>query len=578
VQDLKIIKLCILCNPPLKNYLELHRKRKGEKMKYILPILLVIILLIPALGGCGSATTTTPAASTTAAVSTTAKPSTTVAVTTTSAPAPTTPAVTGVTPKKGGTLRSVSVAVPSVIGWPAEETGANGETPQVCFDPFLRGDVKGNIIPWVAKSYKLAEDNLSITFELRNDVYFHDGSHLTADVAKWNLDNQINAKQQPYWKDIEVAGDYSVRINFKEWRNTMFAAFIDSPATWMCSKEAFDKKGIDWMRQNPVGTGAFEFISFARDTSFIAERNPNWWNKDGGPYVNKYEILYVTDPTTELAMMQANEADYITMEPGKMAADMAKLGLTLNTGIVSIFCLVPDTNNPDSIWANEKFREAVEYSIDRNAIASNLGYGYLEAPNQLPPRGNACYDSSYAGRKYDVAKAKAALAESGYTSSMLVKIIMSPLAPSKDAVLAIQAYLAAIGVNIQLDFPEWSKYVTLLNGTWESGAALFQVFPALGGANFNATLSWYLDPTSGRLKSWKATDEWVEMLNASCRAANVDPALIRKCLNYIQDNALIIPVHESGRSYAYYPYVKGGEWMQRSMSSWQSVEKIWLDK
>jgi ABC-type transport system substrate-binding protein len=546
-------------------------------VKYTFLILLVIILLAAALYGCGKETTTTTPIATSTLTSTsspttgtTSKPPGT-SVTSTSTPATT-------TPKTGGTLRSVSVAVPSVIGWPAEEVGANGETPQVCFDPFLRGDVKGNVIPWLAKSYKLAPDNLSIVFDLRDDVYFHDGSHLDAQIAKWNLDNQINAKQQPYWQDVEVTGEYSVRINFKEWRNTMFAAFIDGPATWMCSKEAFDTKGIDWMRQNPVGTGAFKFISFARDTSFITERNPDWWNKDGGPYVNKYEILYVLDPTTELAMMQANEADYITMEPGKMAADMQKLGLTLSTGIVSIFALVPDTNNEGSIWTDINFREAVEYAIDRNAIATNLGYGFLEAPNQLPPRGNACYDPNYVGRKYDVEKAKAALAKSGYTSSTPVKIIMSPLAPSKDAVLAIQAYLAAIGVDVQLDFPEWSKYVTLLNGSWESGAALFQVFPALGGANFNATLSWYLDPTSGRLKSWKATDEWVDMLNASCRSAEVDPALIRDCLNYIQDNALIIPVHESGRSYAYYPYVKGGDWMQRSMSSWQSVEKIWLDK
>ncbi len=107
---------------------------------------------------------------------------------------------------------------------------------------------------------------------------------------------------------------------------------------------------------------------------------------------------------------------------------------------------------------------------------------------------------------------------------------------------------------------------------------MFQVFPALGGANFNATLAWYLDPTSGRLKSWEFTKEWVDMLNASCLAAVVDPALIRACLNYIQDNALIITIHESGRSYAYYPYVKGEAWMSRSMSSWQSVETIWLDK
>lgn len=402
---------------------------------------------------------------------------------------------------------------------------------------------------------------------------------MNAEIAKWNLDNQIAAKQQPYWKDVEVLGVYTVKINFKEWRNTMFASFVDSPTTWMCSKEAFDKNGIDWMRQNPVGTGPFKFISFARDTAFITEKYLNWWNKEsGGPYVDRYEILYVLDPTTQLAMMQADEADLIGLEPGKMAADLVKSGTEISTAVVSIFCLVPDTGNPGSIWADQKFREAVEYSINTESIAKNLGYGYLQAPNQLPPRGNPNYDSSYTGRKYDVSKAKAALAESTYTASTPCKIIVSPLAPNKDAILAVQAFMQAAGITVDLDFPEWSKYVTYLNGTWESGAALFQVFPALGGANFNATLSWYLDKNSGRCKSWLQTQEWIDLLNASCLAPEVDFSLIRKCLNYIQDNALITPIHESGRSFAYWSYVKGGEFLHRSMSSWKSIETVWLDK
>jgi peptide/nickel transport system substrate-binding protein len=537
-------------------------------MKKLVLIIAAIILIIPIIAGCSSSQTTT---TTTPAISSTT-PSTT------SKPASTTPLATTSAPKSGGTLREITVAVPSVIGWPAEETGANGETPQVCFDPFLRGDVNGKIYPWLAKSYKLADNNLSITFELRNDVNFHDGSHLNAEVAKWNLDNQIAAKQQPYWNNVEVTGEYSLKINFKEWRNTMFASFVDSPATWMCSKVAFDKNGIDWMRLNPVGTGAFKFVSFARDTSFVTVKNPDWWNKDGGPYVDRYEILYVKDPTTQLSMMKVGEGDFVSLEPGKMAADLKNIGCELSTGIVSIFALVPDTANTNSIWADLKFRQAVEYSINRESIAKNLGYGFLSEPNQLPPRGNPSYDSSYAGRKYDVAKAKELLAQSSYTSSTPVKIIASPLAPNKDAILAIQGFMAAAGINVTLDFPEWSKFVTYLNGTWESGAALFQVFPALGGANFNATLAWYLDQNSGRLKSWKQTQEWIDMLNASCLVPTPDPALIRKCLNYIQDNALIIPVHESGRSYAYLPYVKGGDWMQRSMSSWKNIEKIWLDK
>jgi peptide/nickel transport system substrate-binding protein len=467
------------------------------------------------------------------------------------------------------------MAVPALVGWPPDLVGASSETPQVVFDPFLRSDISGKVQPWLAESYKLADDQMSITFKLRQDVNFHDGSHLDAEVAKWNLDNMIAAHQQPYWDSVEVLDDYTVRVNFKEWRNTMFAAFSDGSATWMCSKQAYDQHGADWMRENAVGTGPFKFVSFSRDQSFVAEKNPNWWNK-GLPYLDRYEILYVPDTTTQLAMMTAGEADVIGMEPGKMAFDLQKIKLTVDTGIVSMFGLVPDTANPDSIWANEKFREAVEYAIDRESIAKNLGYGFLSAPYQMPTPGNPSYDPNFVGRRYDPNKARQLLAEAGIPNGTKAKIIVSSLAPSKDAVLAVQAYLAAVGIDCELDFPQWSKYVTYLRGTWEN-AALWQVFPVLG-PNYNATLGFYFDPSNTMLQSWQRTDEFAQLFNTSARAPEYDLGLIKKVLDYIYDNALIIPIHQAGRSYAYLPYVKNGNWLQRSMSAWKYIEQIWLDK
>jgi peptide/nickel transport system substrate-binding protein len=528
-------------------------------MKKLLLILVTAIFIISMLAGCSTSTsTTTPPATSTPPTS--------------SAPPTTTPPAG---PKYGGTLKEISLAVPALVGWPPDLVGASSETPQVVFDPFLRGDVNGNYQPWLAESYKLADDHMSITFKLREDVNFHDGSHLNAEIAKWNLDNLIAANMQPYWDSVEALDEYTVRVNFKEWRNTMFAAFSDGSATWMVSKAAYDLHGEDWMRENPVGTGPFKFISFSRDQSFVVEKNPDWWQPDL-PYLDRYEILYVADPTTQLAMMQTGEADVIGMEPGKMAADLAKIGLTVDTGIVSMFGLVPDTANPSSIWANEKFREAVEYAIDREAIAKDLGYGYLNAPYQLPTPGNPSNDPNFVGRRYDPEKAKELLTEAGYPNGAKAKIIVSSLAPSKDAVLAVQAYLAAVGIDVELDFPQWSKYVTYLRGTWED-AALFQVFPVLG-PNYNATLGFYFDPNGTMLQSWQRTDEFTEMFNASARSPEPDQALIKKVLDYIYDNALIIPVHEAGRSYAYQPYVMNGNWLQRSMSAWKYVEQIWLDK
>ena len=59
------------------------------------------------------------------------------------------------------------------------------------YETLLHSDNKGNLIPWLAESYKVADDQKSITFTIRKGVKFSDGSDLTADVVKWNLEQYM---------------------------------------------------------------------------------------------------------------------------------------------------------------------------------------------------------------------------------------------------------------------------------------------------------------------------------------------------------------------------------------------------
>ena len=59
------------------------------------------------------------------------------------------------------------------------------------YETLLRSDNKGNLVPWLAESYKVADDQKSITFTIRKGVKFSDGSDLTAAVVKWNLEQYM---------------------------------------------------------------------------------------------------------------------------------------------------------------------------------------------------------------------------------------------------------------------------------------------------------------------------------------------------------------------------------------------------
>ena len=316
-------------------------------MRGILVALGTVIVLTLVLAGCATKTTVSTTPTTNSVTST--QPSTTTTKPVTSTPAittTTTPTSTTVTPKFGGTLRIITDRAPTVIGYPPELGIGAANVVGVCMEPLLHGTANGGLQPWLAESYKVASDSLSITFNLRKGVNFQDGTPFNASAAKWNLDNQIQAKKEPYWKSVDIIDDYTIRVNLTEWRNSILSFFADEPDSFMISPTAFQKNGIDWARKNPVGTGPFKLVSFASDTSFKTVRNPDYWGKDSQgrqlPYLDALEFIFVADPNTQLAVMKSGGGDAVSIEAGKRVADMAAIGFKVYAALVgnNLFCRI----------------------------------------------------------------------------------------------------------------------------------------------------------------------------------------------------------------------------------------------
>src|SRR4030042_799047 len=205
-------------------------------MKRLLIVLVVLLVSVSMLIGCGKpATTTTPTPSPTKTISSTP------AVTPSATASPTTPEVD----KYGGTMKIITIAGPQTPGGvPAEIFGPDATSSQFCMEPLLRGDNKGGVLPWLAETYELADDKTSITFTLRKDVKFHDGTDFNAATAKWNLDNYIARHFNQYWASTEVIDAYTIKVNFRMWVNTILNSFTGVGA-WMVSQTSFEENGID---------------------------------------------------------------------------------------------------------------------------------------------------------------------------------------------------------------------------------------------------------------------------------------------------------------------------------------------
>ena len=475
-------------------------------------------------------------------------------------------------PKHGGTFRLILDLGPGGNpGWPPEIRGDMVATTQLFCEGLLRQSVKGEYYPWLATSYEIRPDGKAITFELRKGIKFHDGTDFNAEAAAWNLQKWMDGGRAPNWAGIEVLDEYTVRVNMKEWRNTALNSFADG--NFMVSPTAFKKNGLEWMRSNPVGTGPFLFDYFKRDVAARGIKNPDYWKKDM-PYVDAYEITYVPDQTTQKAVMQAGEGDGLVVELGKIAAEMKDLGFHVITQHQATFSLFPSSADPNSPYHDQRVREAVEYAIDREAIASGLGYGMWQAPYQIAPLDNASFDPDFVGRKYNPGKAKQLLAEAGYPNGFKTTLYPAPVMINKDVNVAVQSFLKKVGIDARIEYWEHAAYAPVMNRkTWEG--LIMQPIPAFANWNFTMWLLFYSDESGWFVSTYKS-DEFNKALLESLNSLKPDIGLMRKANKIAFDQCLVIPVYEGGKGYALQKYVHGGGFVERGFPVYFNPEDVWL--
>ena len=548
---------------------------KRASIALVLLVLLTCCLLAAGCGNSQEATTTTaaPASSTTtAAAPVTTAPPTTAATPSTAA---TTTTAAAVTPKTGGTLRVIlGPDLQNAGGLPWELWGPQMMAGQFMLESLFVGSLTGEFEPGLAKDYKLADDQLSVTITLNQGIKFHDGSDFNADVVKWNLEQYMKAGQAPAFKAVTVVDPYTVKIDFNYWANTNLVGLRDG--LWMVSEANYVKNGEEYARNNPCGTGPFMFKSFENAVKMEMVKNPNYW-QTGKPYLDGVEILFVADDNTKAAMLQAGEADVIGSQGlNKQAKDLKDAGFVIETYLPDVWAIQPDAGNADSPYKDQKVREAVEYAIDRSSLADAFGYGFWTTVNQIPGPDASIYNQNPPlVRDYDPAKAKQLLAEAGYPNGFKTTLLMLQFA-SKDQVVAVQAMLKEVGIDAALVIPEGPVKFNEATNTTHNILAWSPVDALSGSWNQGFWYSFMFDGSGN--KNWLRSKEWVDLFNKSMASPKEDPALAQAVSDQWTKEASVIPVTRAGNGWAHATYVMDAGWFSRSFSPWIRPWNIWLNK
>ena len=478
--------------------------------------------------------------------------------------------------KYGGILRFNHSKPAGIIGNPLLIRGWNHEFIDFCLQTLIvpSNTKLGTFEPQLATSWELAPDKSSYTFKLRKGVKFHDGTDFNAQAVKWNLDMWVKSKRPRLDKvtSIDVIDDYTVRFNLSGWDSVSLFDFAKD--TFIVSPTAWQKNGDEWVKYNPVGTGAFKLVEFKRNVSLKYEKNKHYW-KEGLPYLDGLFITQIGDPMTAIASLKKGEIDaWLGVDPitGSELKKEGKWVISTNPGPHEAIFF--NSENPSSIWSDKRMREALEYGIDKASIAKAIGRGFYfpiyEIVHSIPAKAGTT------PRRYDPEKAKQLLKEAGHPS---LKVKLSYMAgPQQSDFVAIQGNLSKIGITLE---PEALMGPAYHKKQFEPvvGDNLVLAMQRGGPNELLVSVDETLAPGTVFFKGVKRPAGFEDLLNSALREPEMGKALstLYKMEKLAYDDAMFIPLWGVLFIAVDAPYVKGTVWFWGSMP-YPNLESAWLDK
>ncbi len=354
------------------------------------------------------------------------------------------------------------------------------------------------IRPCLAIYWVVTGGGTILTFFLRHNVTFHDGTAFNATAVVFSLDRQFNQSnpyhqygQWAYWeylftniKKVQALDELTVRITLDHPDSSILSS-LAMPAAAIVSPTNAQHWGADAYK-HPCGTGPFQFVEWVSDDHISLTKNLQYW--DGPPLgIDTLIFKVITNPTTRLQALQNNTIHGMEYPDPESFDDIQadqNLSLLMGPGMSIGYLAMNngygynDTNtNGKHDWTepwvktpgylkpltNRKVRQAINYAINKTAIIALYQETANIAVSGMPPY-MLGYNDNIKDYPYDPDMAKQLLTEAGYPQGFNTTLWVMPVSrpymfdPSTIGE-AIQGYLSAVNINVQIYQIDWSTYL-----------------------------------------------------------------------------------------------------------------------
>lgn len=465
----------------------------------------------------------------------------------------------------------------------------------IIFPSLLQPNEKGELVPYLAKSYEVSDDGLVLTFHLQENAKWHDGVPVTAEDVAYTVEcimdsgftgtayNKVSAivGAEAYHKGetnsvegIRVLDDHTIEFTL----TATFAPALSNLASrsvlpkhiWKDIPVAEHQNQVELMKA-PIGCGPYKVVEYVEGQYVSMVANEDYW--EGTPKTPNL-IIKVVAVDSILAELNNGTVDVVSVRDltSDDKATLTSLGFDITSFANNIYRYI-GINLRRPVFQDKALREALYYALDREGIVSSLLEGNGSVLNSpFLPASWAHEDVSRMNiRGYDVEKAKQILADAGYADTNGNGILEAPdgtelsftykipvdSALTEQVALVVQQNWKAIGVEVEIQSFEYSELAQIaifnhdfdfytLNcqfgddpdvfAWWHSSAATDE--PGVPSFNFDSYKSDACDELIMKARSTNDQAERTELYNEIAKVINEDVPML---FLYCQNNSYAVP-------------------------------------
>ncbi len=383
-------------------------------------------------------------------------------------------------PATGGSLTEGIIGSPRFINPVLAVSDADHDITALIYSGLLKIGTNNTLVPDLAKKYDISTDGLTYTFTLKDNIYFSNGTKVTADDVIFTInkiqDGAIKSPKRPAFYDIAVQkiNDNQVQFSLKK----PYAPFLQNLTVGILPKKLWDNLSADEFTQselnaNPIGSGPYKIskIETTQNDTVLSRSGYNLIANSSyvptRPYIDRINLKFYKDETTLINAYNSGDIEAMSsISPDKISDIVKQNGAIIKDSPLPRVFGVFFNQNQSEVLSQKEVRQALDLATDKQAIVDKVLSGYGNPIDGPIPAG--LIENNTSTNVFDQNRAITTLTNAGWTKGA-DGIMQKKISKTKTLKLAVTIST--------LNSPDLVEAASLVKADWEKIGASVTINP-----------------------------------------------------------------------------------------------------